>query len=344
MLLALLLSIFLLCLYRMRVRFDGFHEDYLDKPKTDSIKGIFILLIVLSHSLGYMNKAGYTYECFGDAPFLWFFNHLSQLVVAMFLFYSGYGVNESFKRKGQSYVNHLPKRRILTTLLNFDVAVIAFIVLQLLLGTTITIEQGLLSLTGWETVGNSNWYIFIILLCYLLSYVTMRLPFKSDGARVLTLYALCIGLILLLSLYKQHYWFDTLLCYPTGVLFSTYKDRFERLFKQHYWSCAVVLTGLFLILFNCPMDRVYLVYNVMSSVFTLLIVVLTMKVGIGNNVLECFGKNLFPIYIYMRIPMIIMHSRCPELIAWSPALFILISLAITMLITRCYRYWQIRLS
>ena len=49
MLLALLLSIFVLCLYRIRFNLKGFNDDYLSKDCTNSIKGIFILLIVISH-------------------------------------------------------------------------------------------------------------------------------------------------------------------------------------------------------------------------------------------------------------------------------------------------------
>ena len=43
---------------------------------------------------------------------------MGQLVVVMFLFYSGYGIGESYKKKGVNYVQQMPVHRILTTLLN----------------------------------------------------------------------------------------------------------------------------------------------------------------------------------------------------------------------------------
>lgn len=89
-------------------------------------------------NLGY---SAYQYHVngFGDVAVDWFIYRFSQLVVVMFLFYSGYGVGESFKRKGDGYVKSMPRHRILATLLNFDVAVIVFILLGLALGHPIDI-------------------------------------------------------------------------------------------------------------------------------------------------------------------------------------------------------------
>ena len=43
------------------------------------------------------------------------------LMVTMFLFYSGYGVFESIKKKKEKYINTIPKRRFLKTLINFAI-------------------------------------------------------------------------------------------------------------------------------------------------------------------------------------------------------------------------------
>lgn len=50
--LLLLIGVMLLCLYRIEPQLSGFNGDYLSKGSTSSIKGIFILLIVISHSVG----------------------------------------------------------------------------------------------------------------------------------------------------------------------------------------------------------------------------------------------------------------------------------------------------
>ena len=327
----------------MEIRINGFHDSYLTKPRTSAIKGIFILLIVLSHSLGYIRNSGYDFNAFGDRFFNTFFILVSQLVVVMFLFYSGYGVSESFKKKGTGYVQGFPKKRILTTLLNFDVAVIAFIVLSFGLGVSVSLKTGLLSLTGWESVGNSNWYIFVILLCYVFSYFVLRIPFHRQEYRVVLLFALCLLSIVVLSRFKESWWFDTILSYPMGFLFSTYKERFEFYSKRYYWPAGCVLLLLFAAFYFCPNGTMHLPFNAVSILFALLCVMITMKVSIGCPVLQWCGSHLFPIYIYMRIPMMLIEHQQPELTKTQPAFFILISLAVTLVIASLYRFWQIKL-
>jgi len=348
MLLIIVLLLFALCLYRMEVNFRGFHGDYLSKAKTDAVKGIFIMLVVLTHAMGYFNDLGYEFEGWGDNWYAALCDIMGQLVVVMFLFYSGYGVGESYRAKGESYLKTYPRRRILTTLLNFDVAVMAYVILALALGKEVTVLQSLLSLTGWESMGNSNWYIFVILCCYALAWVVLRSRLPSRVYRVVLLFALCLALLAVLSRFKDSYWYDTVLSFPLGFMFSAYKVELERQLKRWYWVVLCLLLLLLLVQFygyfiGWYADRLCLTYNALSITFALLIVVLTMKVGVGNRPLEWLGRNLFPIYIYMRLPMIVMVDRHPDFVMAQPWAFIVISLAVTLLIAMLYRYWRIKL-
>lgn len=77
----------------------GINNNYLEMSRTDSIKGIFILLVFLSHARNYLS----TFPEYTQNPFNGIYdvfqNHLGQGVVIMFLFYSGYGVMESIIKK-----------------------------------------------------------------------------------------------------------------------------------------------------------------------------------------------------------------------------------------------------
>lgn len=149
----------------------GINNNYLEISRTNSIKGIFILLVFLSHARNYISAyAEYSQNPLNGIYDI-FQNHLGQGVVIMFLFYSGYGVMESIKKKGTNYINAIPKKRFAKTLINFDIAVIIFILLNLCLSTlkNYTIPKVLLSFIGWESVGNSNWYIFAMLVMYLIT-------------------------------------------------------------------------------------------------------------------------------------------------------------------------------
>lgn len=83
-----------------------FHNDYLSKEKANAIKGIFVVLIVFSHATQYV-KLGGIY----DEAYMVLKDYLSQLVVVMFLFYSGYGITEALKKRRFQYVKSIMTKR-----------------------------------------------------------------------------------------------------------------------------------------------------------------------------------------------------------------------------------------
>lgn len=160
----------------------GYYIDFLAIISCNAVKGFFIMLVFISHINQYIMKSGYVSKNIGDDLYFTITSVIGQLMVVMFLFFSGYGIMESFKKRGGEYVSIMPKKRILTTLLNFDVAVLCFVVLNLLLGKTMHLKQVVLSFIAWDSVGNSNWYIFCILTCYLLAYLALKF-YNSNFAR-----------------------------------------------------------------------------------------------------------------------------------------------------------------
>ena len=105
----------------------GYRNDYLSFDTTNAIKGIFILLVFIKHATPYNTSSGYIYDGIGDNYFQIIDRYVGQWIVAMFLFYSGYGIMESIKKKGENYISSIPSKRLLTVLLNFDVAVLIYI-------------------------------------------------------------------------------------------------------------------------------------------------------------------------------------------------------------------------
>ena len=83
---------------------------------------------------------------------------LGQLIVVMFLFYSGYGIYEQVKAKGKSYVRSFLPHRFLPTYASFAICVFFYFVLSLVLRADYPVRQVLLSFIGWESIGNSIQY------------------------------------------------------------------------------------------------------------------------------------------------------------------------------------------
>lgn len=323
-----------------------YNSGYLSYDTTNAIKGVFILLVFISHIVPYITKGGYEYDAIGDSVFRRLNGFIGQWVVAMFLFYSGYGIMEAISKKGVTYLNDFPKKRILNVLLNFDIAVLLFIVTNILLGKYFSYDEYLLSLIGWTSVGNSNWYIFVILLCYLLVYITFRLlVFRSLLQKWIAFTFLSLVSIVILYFLKSSYWYDTMLCFSFGMLYSSYKEKIYEFISGHYVSVICVLSFTVFLMLKYGYIVGGFSYNIFSILFCLWILTITIKVDFSkNSFLKWCGTNLFPLYIYQRIPMIVLSTISEGIFVRDyPVVYIILCFAITLLITYSYKYWTIKI-
>ncbi len=340
--------LFSICFIGLRFHKE-YNTGYLAIDRCNTVKGFFIMLVFISHINQYITKSGYVSKNIGDELYFTITSVIGQLMVVMFLFFSGYGIMESFKKKGGEYVSTMPKKRILTTLLNFDVAVLCFVLLNLLLGKTMHLKQVVLSFIAWDSVGNSNWYIFCILLCYLLSYLVLRSYnryFARESIYTLFLvFILTIITIIVLSYHKQSYWYNTMLCFPFGMLYSVVKDKAENIILPNYYKCLFTFLILFFILRYIPYPLKGLTYNMESMSFAMIAVLLMMKIESNNKLLQWMGQNIFPLYIYQRLSMMAIYEMPggKDFIASFPILYIVICFICTLFITSQYHRWQIKL-
>ena len=81
-------ALVVLALVGARVSVKKFNTaEYLSMDSTNSVRGFFIMLVFLSHFMQY-----YTYENSIDIYGGYVSRTLGQMIVVMFMFYSGYGV------------------------------------------------------------------------------------------------------------------------------------------------------------------------------------------------------------------------------------------------------------
>lgn len=319
--------------------------NYIGREQCDAIKGIFILFVFIRHIYQYIRDSGYAMIAFSDRAGAFVDGYMGQLIVVMFLFYSGYGVCESIKTKGDMYVNAMPKRRILTTLANFDIAVCIFIITDIIIGRDIGLQQSILAMTGWVSVGNSNWYILCILLCYTCVYFVARMSKgKSYGYFLGGVIFVLFIILLVLSYFKQSWYYNTIMSFGAGCIFSIYRNNVEKIFFKYYWLCLIpilVLLGIFL---KMQFEYRGIIYNFMSILFAFIVLLFTIKIKIGNKCLYWFGKHLFPLYIYQRIPMLILFKiDGGAFVCNNVFLYIILCFIITIAIASFYKYWQIKI-
>lgn len=239
-------------------------------------------------------------------------------MVVMFLVYSGYGIMEALKRDYEGYIRKFFTHRFVKVWLMFAIAVFCFLILSIVLDHSYPVENYIWCWIGWLDLGNSNWFVFDILVLYLITFAVLWISVKvrlSLTKSVLIIYILTFVMCFVMrKAGKALLWYDTILAYPLGMLFSLYKDKIDFLLRSWRWIVALfVLFVLFEIQRYGYMNRVLyfsgslqvLSRVLYSSVFALIVILLTMKIKIDNKCLRWLGKQAFSIYILQRIAMIV---------------------------------------
>ena len=311
-------------------------ESYCSISQTQAIKGIFVITVFFSHFCSYVHL-----ETWYDKSMLSYCSFLGQRMVAPFLLYSGYGIFESVKAKGDFYIKSFPKKRILKTLLHFDFAIVLFLVLDLVIEQPVSISKFLLSLTGWEDIGNSNWFIFAILCAYIYTYWGLSI-FKGNLKKTLFFISIMsLAFIAIISQYKQPWWFDTILAFPLGCLLSLYKEQFFLLMRPKYAIVIVTISSVLLLLtskFNIITDE-FCNSQLALLAFSTAIIFLSMFIRLNSKILNWLGVHVFEIYILQRLPMNFFQFL--HLNEYSIYLFFIVSLASTLALSVLFSKWTI---
>lgn len=310
--------------------------DSLSRNNTETWKGFGILIVFIDHIRGYFNQSEPLFSMSIDPQLLLAYGLGTKYMVCTFLFFSGYGVTNSIITKGKTYVEAMPQRRLFPTLLNFDIAVCFFLIIDLFLQVDVPIEDFVLSLIAWESIGNSNWYIFAIMCCYIFSYLSFFFT-KNAKYSILIITVLTLFYIAVMGQIKEPWWSNVILSYTGGGLYALFKVEIEKKMSTIYWLMFFTTLILFALLFKFSSNL--LICNLSALVFNFIILLLSMRFTFDNNILRWFGKNLFPIYIYQRIPMLVISNKWPELVIFYPYMYFILCLIITIIIARyCYQY------
>ena len=86
------------------------------------------------------------------------------------------------------------------------------------------------------------------------------------------------------------------------------KKRIDKYVIEHkVWIFLTAIIGIMAFLFYKYRWENLLYYELCAVSIAVFIVFVTMRVSISNKILFWLGKNLFPLYILQRLPMIILQ-------------------------------------
>lgn len=286
---------------RLQPRF-AFDPSYLSRERTSALSGFFVLLVFLSHVVTYVQPLGAL-----DNAYLFVKSQLDQLVVAPFLFFSGYGILCSVRDKGQTYLRRFPRHRFFKVFLQSEFAVLLFLLTALCIGKRYTLRSVLLSFTFWENIGNSNWYIFVVLALYVLVFVSFLFASKHLvlGTSVIT----ALSVVLVFALHaagKNAWWYNTLLLFPLGMWFALAKPRIDDfLSSTPRWAISLLICVVGFIGLHFLHGKGFVFYEIWAALFMACVVLVMTRVRFDNAALRFFGRHVFSIFILQRIPMLV---------------------------------------
>ena len=330
---------FINALYPSTINLTDIYSDYIDQKYTRRINGFCTLYIFFTHSRGYIK-----YKVVGMRIYLFFCIIIKQLIVTPFLFFSGYGISEKIKSKGSNYINHLFRYRIPTIYLTFVISVFIFVFQGYALSIHYSSRRILLTFLCWKAVGNSTWYVLVILLMYLCTFVSYKAFYpRSQSLAIAALYLETITVYFTLKYYRPHtpWYYNTLFCYPSGILYSVYRSHFDALLQKNnfaWLSSLFTVSSFFSICYKKAFieKSAYELFwtQITANVFILIIVLLMMKIHIENPILGYLGgKYQFGHFLLQRIPMQYLQQKYKDI---KPGIFFIASVLLTIILSRIF--------
>lgn len=299
----LLIIITLICAkYAGRGRF---FTDNFSLADTRAQKGFFAIAVILHHLCTYLSDA---------FPSLFLFKHAGFLAVGGFFLISGYGLQYGVSRK-DDYLRGFFRKRLLAILLPYYVINMFYIASRYISGA-LTKRYIVMSLFGMNL-----WYVTAICVLYIGFWLSYRLFGKDKGKYAITVFV-GIYILALLTVNKVfgnaefgYWWYNSVICFALGIWYCDKKEKIDRALQGGYWVKLAVCGVLFLMSYRSaavaadPTSLWVLADQILCAIlFAVLVIMLSMKVRIGNSVLDICGDLSFELYLFHAILILFFRS------------------------------------
>lgn len=292
-----------------KLKFLFSQDDYLSKKNTDSLKGIFAVLIVLTHARGMTT-------CFNDTIIGMILTASGYLSVAMFFFLSGYGLNISYKKK-ESYIKNFPRNKILDFYVKYIVLILFHSLLRFFITGQIWPKRMLMASVFLDNVIVYGWYLQAIFFLYSAFWVVMRfVPLKRIEIKAGLITAIYLLIIVVIIKNNRMLYCESVLGFTLGLLWCEYKDKIDKfIFGKKYYILLILsfcLFSVFLLIGNLNVLNIYLknIAKVISApLFVAFVLLLVKPFNIKNALTEKIGAISFEIYVFQSVFLNLFSSK-----------------------------------
>lgn len=260
---------------------------------------------------------------------LMFLSECGVLFVGVFFFFSGYGLYTSLKTK-KDYLKGFLRKRFVTVLVPFYMCNFIFVIASCIGGAKYEGKEIFDVLSGWIMLNNHMWYIVEIAILYLVFFILYSLIKNRTVATVL-MSAFVLGMMYF-SLQLAHgedyscrywfmgeWWYNASLLFVVGIIVSKHADVLRKIARKAYWVLVPVFGFLVWFLGKrthhlletvsywsevpgqgpAVMDKLLCLSAQLPWIlcFVLLLLLIMMKVRIGNPVLKFLGSISLELYL-----------------------------------------------
>lgn len=297
------------------------NEEFLDYGQTKYFQGFLAVCIMLHHIGQEMGASWQTYTLY---PGLEFFIPLGYVIVSIFMFCSGYGLFVSYEQKPNYLSKGFFRRRVLPLIIGFYASAWIFFIARLIMGQKISGMDKLFFLTGVKLSNPYGWFAFVMPLFYLIYYLAFK--FSKKPILVTTL---CVFAYTFLGTCIDHndylmtgeWWYNCVHMFWIGMLIAKYRDKLIQWAKKLYALKLIIFIVLlqgswYLVQFLLAKYSYYGEYSglpmkitvtyrwicligdmLYTALFTFTVLMIGMKVRIGNKFLGFMGTITFEFYL-----------------------------------------------
>lgn len=268
----------------------GFYKDYLSVKNCVAWRGILAVVVIFHHLS----------QVIVDHSYFYWFIPMGCIAVSLFFFYSGYGLQTKYQ-SNPAYSKHFLLHRLPPILIPYITATLFYWIGNNILGNYHSFIEVLSRMISTQPIVSNSWYIICLLAFYLFWGLAMQI-FQNHHHRMIlggaAFAVLWIGFCKNMEL--GQWWYNAVPAIVVGIIWASLGKKITVYIQKHYLIISLPLffftAAFFFYLRNyCP---AFINPNCVLTVLApICVVVLSMKIQVGNKILQFIGKISFELYM-----------------------------------------------
>lgn len=276
-----------------------------DRDSTDSIKGVLVILVALSHMAMKVKST---------LIFAFPFTQFGMYCVALFFFFSGYGLTKSYLKDKDSYIKQFWSKRILNLYIPFLIANVISIIISIANENTFSLLEIIIYISGIKLRDTTLWFVQTIILFYIASYLSFKYFDKVSNKIILisSLIYIIGGYYLNLGEWQ----INTAIMFYIGYLYCWKENEINIYFYKSYKKVFIIT-----VLIMCMVKAISMkYYSVLSSVvcgnitslcLVIIIILLFKHIRINSGILIFLKKYSYEMYLLHMKIMLLLDTTKP---------------------------------